>query len=272
MRKDEVGAAGVNIERRPQIARAHDGALDVPARAPGSPRARPRGLSRRLRLPEHEVERIALARVVGMIAARVGHRQHLRARKVAEPAEGRPVAHGVVHAAPRDIGEAALDQRGSRGHDVGDDIGRAGIVIRRTDVELLHVTDEVRGPAIAQSAPVLPDVGRLAQDVVVDVSDVLDVAYGQALTLQMPHEHVGDRVGEGMAQVGRVVGSDAADVEADRAAGWPERLEGLVLRVVEVHGGRERTAIDLGRTARICCAAISIPHRPCRWREAREIP
>src|SRR5438552_1177691 len=90
MWKDEVGAAGVNIERRPQIARAHDGALDVPARAPGSPRARPRGLSRRLRLPEHEVERIALARVVGMIAARGGHRQQLPARKVAEAAEGRP--------------------------------------------------------------------------------------------------------------------------------------------------------------------------------------
>src|SRR5438128_7141674 len=69
MRKDEVRAAGVNIERRPQIARAHDGALDVPARAPRSPRARPRGLSGRLRLPEHEVERIALARVVGTIAA-----------------------------------------------------------------------------------------------------------------------------------------------------------------------------------------------------------
>src|SRR5712691_4766920 len=54
----------------------------------------------------------------------------------------------------------------------------------------------------------------------------------------MPHEHVGDRVGEGMAQMGGVVGSDAADVEADRAAHWPERLEGPVLCVVDVHAGR----------------------------------
>src|SRR5438128_1530835 len=84
-------------------------------------------------------------------------------------------------------------------------------------------------------SPVLTDLGRLAKYVVVDVGDVLHVTYRDAPALEMPHEHVSDGVGKGVAQMRGVVGSDPTDVEARRAARSLERLEDGGLRVVELH-------------------------------------
>src|SRR5262249_55822173 len=139
-------------------------------------------------------------------------------------AEGRPVLDRKVHTAARDVREAAFNQRARRGHDFRNEVARAREVIRGTDVEALHVVDEVGGPTIAYGTPVLADLARLAQDVVIDVGDVLHVAYRDALALEIPDEHVSDRIGEGVAQMRGVVGSDATDVEARRAARGAERL------------------------------------------------
>jgi hypothetical protein len=152
-----------------------------------------------------------------------------------EPAEGRPGADRIVHTAARDVGEAALDQRARRGHDVGNEVARAREVVRGADIEALHVVDEVGGPAIAHGTPVLAYLARFAQDVVIDVGDVLHVAYSDALALEIPDEHVSGRIGEGVAQMRGVVGSDATDVEARRAARGLERFQGGRLRVVELH-------------------------------------
>src|SRR5262245_58301266 len=61
MRKDEILAAAVQIERGPAVLHAHRRALDVPARAAGAPGARPGGLARLRRLPQREIERVVLA-------------------------------------------------------------------------------------------------------------------------------------------------------------------------------------------------------------------
>ena len=241
MREDQVAAAAVKVERGPQKARAHHRALDVPAGTARTPGAVPGRLARRLRLPQHEVEGIALVRIVGPVAALIGDVQHLGPGQMAQPAEGGPGIDVVVDAAARHVGETALDQRADGGDDVGDDVGGAGIHVRRADVQDLHVADEVRGPAIAEGAPVLTDLGRLAQDVVVDVGDVLDVAHGQPLALEVPHEHVGDRVGEGVAEVRGVVGRDAAHVEGDDRTGGLERLDRARQRVVDVHAVGQMT-------------------------------
>src|SRR5262252_10514712 len=158
-----------------------------------------------------------------------------------EPAEGRPAVDRIVHTAARDVGEAALDQRGRRSHDVRNEVARAREVVRGADIEALHVVDEVGGPSIAQGTPVPAHLARLAQDVVIDVGDVLHVAYGDALALEIPDEHVGGRIGEGVAQMRGVVGSDATDVETRRAGRGLERLQSGRLRVVELHVRRRRT-------------------------------
>ena len=277
MGEDEVAAPAVQIDRGSEEARAHHGALDVPARAARTPRAVPGGLARRLSLPEHEVERIALARIVGPVAALVGHGQHLRALQVAEPAEARPGVDAVVDAAARRVRETALDEHAHRGDDVGDDVGRARVVVRRADIEHLHVADEVRRPAVAQRAPVLPQLGRLAQHVVVDVGDVLDIAHRQPLALQVTHEHVGGRVGEGVAQVRGVVGRDAAHIEADGATNGLEGLDGAGQGVVEPHlfqvssfrGRPARSEAPRGRPPLDWCGTHSRPGGLYSVRERR---
>jgi hypothetical protein len=162
MREEQIAAAPVNVERVPQKARAHHRAFDVPAGTAQTPRAVPGRLARRLRLPQHEVEGIALVRIVGAVAALIGHRQHLGPGQMTESAEGGPGIDVVVDAAARYVGEAAFDQRADGGDDVGDDVGGAGVLVRRPNVQDLHVADEVRGPAIAEGAPVHTDLGRLA--------------------------------------------------------------------------------------------------------------
>ena len=82
MREDEVGAAAVDVERIAEI--AIDMALHSMCQ-PGRPGPHGRvpgrfaGLGR---LPEHEVERILLVRIVRGVAALVGDRQHFAARNV----------------------------------------------------------------------------------------------------------------------------------------------------------------------------------------------
>ena len=63
VRKDQVLAPAVEVKGLAQVLHSHDGALDVPARPAGAPRGWPRGLAGLGRLPQREVERVALALV-----------------------------------------------------------------------------------------------------------------------------------------------------------------------------------------------------------------
>src|SRR5207245_4764591 len=64
MREDEVEAAEMNLETRPEELLCHGRALDVPAGAAASPGRFPTGvLALLVRLPEREVTRVFLERV-----------------------------------------------------------------------------------------------------------------------------------------------------------------------------------------------------------------
>ena len=70
VREDQVAAAALHVEAHADGVQRDRGALDVPARAAGdAPRAGPRGLARALAAPQHRVQRLALARPVGVAAA-----------------------------------------------------------------------------------------------------------------------------------------------------------------------------------------------------------
>src|SRR5262249_60698226 len=75
VREDELAAATVQIDARAQVLHRPRATLDVPPRPPRPPRARPRRLARLLRLPEHEVERVLLARIIWSVAALIGSRE-----------------------------------------------------------------------------------------------------------------------------------------------------------------------------------------------------
>src|SRR5579875_1424183 len=76
MRECKVGTAAMNIELRPQVLHGHGAAFDMPAGATGPPGTGPRRFARRLGLPEHEIKRIFLARVIRIIATLVSDLEH----------------------------------------------------------------------------------------------------------------------------------------------------------------------------------------------------
>ena len=77
--EDQVGAAAVQVDGGAELAQGQRRALDVPAGRPGPHRRLPRRLVVERRLPQHEVERVALVRVVDVAAALGGEREHLLA-------------------------------------------------------------------------------------------------------------------------------------------------------------------------------------------------
>jgi hypothetical protein len=66
MREDQVDAAGVDVERRPEVGHAHRRAFDVPARPARSDRRCPSSARRAWALPEGEVADVVLAVLVGL--------------------------------------------------------------------------------------------------------------------------------------------------------------------------------------------------------------
>jgi hypothetical protein len=78
-----------------------------------------------------------------------------------------------------------------------------------------------RSPTAFQS---LAGFSCLSQDVVVDVGHILHVGHLMAQVLQVTDENVEAGIGECVAQVGRIVRGDAADVDANVAVFRLERL------------------------------------------------
>ena len=109
--KDEVGAAAVDRERRPQLGLGHRRALDVPAGPPRPPGRVPGGvLARLVGLPEGEVERVLLERGRARLLALV----HVLGAAVGELAVVGEAADPEVDVAARLVGVAGVDQLGDQ--------------------------------------------------------------------------------------------------------------------------------------------------------------
>lgn len=169
VREDQVQAAAVDVEDGAQVLVRHRRALQVPAGAAAAPRGLPAGLAGLGRLPHGEVAGVPLAglAVAGgleqVVQLLVGQAQVLRER-----------LHVEVDVAVGLVGVAALDEAAHHLDHLGDMAGRARFVRRRQATE--------DGVAVVERALVLvPDrppgaalVGRLGDDLVVDVGDVAD--------------------------------------------------------------------------------------------------
>ena len=122
VREDEVDAAGVDVERRPEVGHAHRRAFDVPAgpaRADGRLPDRLAGLGT---LPQGEVADVVLAVLVGLDP--LPHPQALGV-ETGQPPVGRPRRDPEEdRAVVGPVGVAALEQRRDEGDDLVDVAGR----------------------------------------------------------------------------------------------------------------------------------------------------
>ena len=87
VREHEVAAAAVDVDRLAELTQHQGGALDVPPGSSRAPARLPRRLVGQRRLPEHEVERVALVGVAGVAAVLGGQLQHVVPVVAADPPE-----------------------------------------------------------------------------------------------------------------------------------------------------------------------------------------
>src|SRR5439155_25427597 len=102
--------------------------------------------------------------------------------------------------------------------------------------------------AVAELFPVHLSRSGAEKNVVVDISHVTDVGHVSSEKTQIADENVESRVGEGMAEVSGVVGSDAAYVDSDGLIG--ERFVFAGERVAE--NGIRHVRSPSGRRQRGC--------------------
>ena len=247
VREAQVDAAAVNVEFVAEVATRHSGAFEVPAGSAASPGAVPRGsgwLGRLTGLPEGKVAGVALAGFDGLVDLGVvfggAHVDEALAGERAVVALGVDVEVDV--AAPVRIGVAGVDEALDEVDLVGDVAGGARLVGGGLHAEGLVRLGEFAFKAIRPGPPVPAGLGRLVQDLVVDVGDVADVGDLVAAAAQPADQRV---EGDGSAQVADVRGSlhgGAAQVDADLAGG--DRVQGLdagALGVVQVQHGTNPT-------------------------------
>jgi hypothetical protein len=88
----------------------------------------------------------------------------------------------------------------------------------REYVQVGHVTLELRRLLTAKIIPRHPDLAGFPEDIVVDVGDVLGVPYLVAHVAEKANQYIKVYITERVAEMGRIVGGDAADIETDQGA------------------------------------------------------
>ncbi len=178
----------------------------------------PRGLVGERRLPEHEVERVAPVRIVGVAAALACEVHHLVAREVRDLAVAREGRHVEVDGAVCLVRVAVVEQTTDHVDHALDRLGGARLGERRAGVERVHVGAEAGELGLGQLEVGHAELAGLGKDRVVDVGDVAHHAHLVAELLEPPDEEVVREVGGGVAEMGGVVRRDAAHVHADDRA------------------------------------------------------
>src|SRR5581483_5083156 len=233
MRIDEVAPAAVDVDAIAEMAERHRRALEMPSGAAGTVPARP-GRTAGDGAPQCEVDRAAAARIVerGVVLTREdrAHPRRTEPRELAVPRIARDV---VVHAAVDNVrGAAAPQPLDERAHG-GELARRVRQHVGAAPAQRAHVLEELALLTPAEGAPVDAVAGRALEDGFVDIGDVLRVPDACSPRLEKPHQHVEDEERARVAEVGRVVGRHAADVDGDGGGAGTERRGAPATRVVE---------------------------------------
>ena len=219
VRESQIKTAAVNVEHVLQIAVAHRGAFDMPARTARAERGIPARVERigiLRRLPQREIARIMLvgghvgrvdrivlvvARVVhgrshrvGHFGSRVGNRGLLLVRQLAVM---RPARHVEVDVAGRvavrvthHISVAVVDDLLDEVDHVDHVAGGARLVRRRLHAKLAVRLGELAFVDIRALPPLLARGGGLVEDLVVDVGDIAHERHLVAQSLEPAAHHV----------------------------------------------------------------------------------
>ena len=210
MREDEILPAAVDVDRLAEAAARHGGALNVPAGTPLSPRRRPARLAGLRALPQGEVHGVLLELAGG--DARAG--LELLERLVGELAVLLVHAGAEVDVAvPRRVGAALLDKRLDDGQNFRDVLRRARMYRRGPDVQPGGVRLVLGDILLGHGHVVRALLVRAADDLVVDVREILHERHLHPAVLEVPPQDVKDADGSRVPDVDEVVDRRAAGVD-----------------------------------------------------------
>ena len=234
VRKDQIDAAGMDVERCAEVLNGHHGALDVPAGTARADFGIPRGFAGFWRFPEGEVAGVVLLVFVNVDARA---RNHLGEIVVRELAVGREGADPEIDRAVAAVGVAALFELVDGGGHFGDVLCGAGDALGAFEAERGAVVEECLSIGVGVFFERFALCDGVANDFVVDIRDVHDVVERKARRAQPAPQEIVEDEGPEVADVREVVDGGTAGVHLDGLAFQRfERLHLLGERVVEAHG------------------------------------
>ena len=236
MGENQILAAAVDVDGFSQIPAGHGGAFDMPARPPVAPGGGPAGLSRLGRLPQGEIHGILLFLPDGNARSRFQIVQRLMGQlavfvkfvsaEIHVPI-GRPVRIALFHQS----GDEALDLL-----HVFRGLGMHGGLPHAQPLGVHPELLDIPGGDLLIADPFL--IGP-ADDLVVDVGEVLDEFHLVAPPFQVPAQHVEHAQGPRVADMDVVVHRGAARVNARHSRLQRHQLFLLAGQgVVNLHGLR----------------------------------
>ena len=246
VREHQVGAAAMDVEWQAQVLLRHARALDVPARPAVAPGRFPRGLARLGRLPQREVERVALA-VLDALGAQIAmagfHLVDVAARKRAVRRER---THAEVHVAVVGrVGMSRVDELlHERDHRV--DFARRARAHRGVEhVHGVHVGDEGLGVLGCDFGGAAPLFVGLVDDLVVDVGHVLHEDHVETAPRQVAADDVEADERAGVADMDVVVHRGTAHVHLHLAVLERHEVDLLVhLRVEYLYHASSHSSVS----------------------------
>jgi len=219
MREHQVSAAAMDVEGKPQVLARHGRALDVPARTPLAPGGIPRRLAGLGRLPQREIERVALARLKALaIGAKLAvARFHLVDVATRKLTVGGIRAHAEVHIAFDLVGVTVIDELLNKRDHVGNLACGARAHVGVEHAGRVHVVDERLGVLSGNLCSTSALFTCAFDDLVVDVGDILHKRHVEAAPDEVAANHVEADKRARVTDVDAVVHGRAADVHADLA-------------------------------------------------------
>src|SRR6266567_4573614 len=157
VRECEVLAPAMNIQLWAEVAHGHGAAFNMPTRPAGSPWTGPRGLARCLSLPEDEIKRVLLMRIVREVPALVGDFEHgiirIQAERVRHDGEIRVLFDTEIDISTTLVGITTRDQNLDHFDHSRYLFGSAGVYVGTAYVQRIHVIEVTLGLAPAQFIP-----------------------------------------------------------------------------------------------------------------------
>ncbi len=221
MRKEQVGAAGMEVDRLSQVVHGHGRTFHVPPGTPGTPGAVPEGLLPPAAFPEREVQGVPFF----FTGFNPGPGQELLPFLAGKSAIGRKTGGIEIDITRTLIGQPFLLQAADQSHDLGDMGSGPGVMIRRADLQSGGVFPVGGDEAPRQVSHPNSLLGGAADHLVVDIGIILDHRHLKPAVDQVAADHVKNDKSARVADMDVVVDGGSADVVAHHGrAPRPELL------------------------------------------------